>query len=154
MQKLSAQLTLSLSLRDEATFDNFYLGKNAEIVIELKKLIQKQGERIIFLCGGRGQGCSHLLQASCHEADHHQVSSVYLPLSNLLTYSPDLLDGLETLSLICIDDLAVIAQHKDWEEAVFHLFNRIYDTGGSIILAAHTLPKTIQFSLPDLVSRL
>src|SRR3990167_1620434 len=151
---LSAQLTLGLSLKDEATFDNFYLGKNAEIVIELKKLLKKQGERIIFLCGGRGQGCSHLLQAACHDASQQQLSSVYLPLANLLTLSPEILDGLETLSLICLDDLDVIAHHNEWEEAVFHLFNRTYDSGGSILFAAHTLPKSIHLHLPDLVSRL
>lgn len=153
-QKLSAQLTLGLSLRDEATFDNFYLGKNAEIVSELKKLIKKQGERIIFLCGGRGQGCSHLLQAACHEAYQQQYSSVYLPLSNLVTLSPEILDGLETLSLICLDDLDAIALYPEWAEAIFHLFNRIYDSGGNILFAAHTLPKAIPIQLPDLVSRL
>ncbi|OGT35936.1 MAG: DnaA regulatory inactivator Hda [Gammaproteobacteria bacterium RIFCSPHIGHO2_12_FULL_37_14] len=154
MQKLSAQLTLGLSLKDETTFDNFYLGKNAEIITELKKLANKQGERIIFLCGSRGQGCSHLLQACCHYAYQQRHSSVYLPLANLLTLSPEILDGLETRELICLDDLEVIAQHREWEEAVFHLFNRTYDSGGSIVFAAHTLPKSIQLHLADLESRL
>ena len=36
-KKVSAQLTLGVSLKDEATFDNFYLGDNAEIVSALKK---------------------------------------------------------------------------------------------------------------------
>lgn len=153
-QDLSAQLTLSLSLKDEATFDNFYLGKNAEIVNELKKLTKGQGERIIFLSGSRGQGCSHLLQASCHDASQQQRSSVYLPLANLLTLSPAVLDGLETLSLVCLDDLEVIAGYNEWEEAIFHLFNRIYDAGGCIVFAAHQLPKSTNLQLPDLVSRL
>src|SRR5437016_4141019 len=60
----------------------------------------------------------------------------------------------ESLSLICIDDLHVIANIPEWEEAVFHLYNRIYDTGGRIIIAANDLPKSINLGLPDLVSRL
>lgn len=161
MNKLSAQLTLGLSLKDEATFENFYPGKNLEIVSELKKTTRGHGERIIYLCGSRGQGSSHLLQASCHYAYQHQVSSVYLPLAELLSLksdarivTPEVLNGLETLALVCLDDLHMIAGHREWEEAVFHLYNRIYDAGGRIVLAAHDLPKSSQIGLPDLVSRL
>lgn len=154
MQQLSAQLTLGLSLKDEATFDNFYLGKNAEIIAELKKTVGGQGERIIYLCGSRGQGLSHLLQACCHEAHKKHLSSVYLPLAHLSTLKPDVLMGLESLSLVCLDDLQMIAGLPAWEEAVFHLYNRIYDAGGRLIIAAHDLPKSIQLKLPDLISRL
>jgi DnaA-homolog protein len=154
MQKLLPQLTLGLSLKDEATFDNFYAGKNAEIVAELKKTASGQGERIIYLCGTRGQGCSHLLQASCHYAHQHQLSSVYLPLANLLSLSPEVLNGLESLALVCLDDLHLATGHPEWEEAIFHLYNRIYDAGGKIVIAAHDLPKAIHLGLPDLVSRL
>lgn len=154
MHNLSAQLTLSLSLKDEATFENFYLGRNEEIVSELKKTVTADGEKTIYLCGTRGQGCTHLLQACCHYAHQHHLSSVYLPLANLLALSPELLIGLESLALICLDDLQVVAGHSEWEEAIFHLYNRVYDAGGRIIVAAHDLPKAIQLGLPDLISRL
>ena len=154
MHKLSPQLTLGLSLKDEATFDNFYSGKNAEIVSELKKISSGQGEKVIYLCGTRGQGCSHLLQACCHHAHQYQLGSVYLPLANLLSLSPEILNGLEALSLVCLDDLQVVAGHPEWEEAIFYLYNRVYDAGGRIVIAAHDLPKAIQLGLPDLESRL
>jgi len=154
MHKSFSQLTLGLSLKDEATFANFYAYKNVEIIAQLKKTASGSGEKIVYLCGVRGEGCSHLLQASCHYAHQQGFSSVYLPLANLLEYPPEILHGLETLSLICIDDLHVIAGHAKWEEAIFHLFNRVYDAGGSLIVAAHDLPKSLQLNLPDLVSRL
>lgn len=154
MQIGLGQLPLGMSIRDEATFDNFYAGSNAEIVATLKDVASGQGENIIYLCANRGQGCSHLLQASCHQAHLNQLSSVYLPLSNLSSMSPELLIGLESLSLVCIDDLHVIAGNPEWEEAIFHLFNRIFDANGRIMFAAHDLPKAINISLPDLVSRL
>jgi DnaA family protein len=66
----------------------------------------------------------------------------------------EILSGLESLALVCIDDLQVIAGLAEWEEAIFHLYNRIYDNGGSIMIAAKDLPKAIHLSLPDLVSRL
>lgn len=154
MLKTLIQLPLGLSLKDEATFDNFYAGKNAEIICQLKEVAGGLGERIIYLCGVRGEGLSHLLQACCHEAHRQHIRSVYLPLSNLIELSPDVLNGFESFALICLDDLHVIAGLPEWEEAVFHLYNRVYDAGGRIVIAAHDLPKQLNIALPDLVSRL
>lgn len=154
MRKLSSQLTLGLSLKNEATFANFYPAKNSEIVAELKKTACGQGEKVIYLCGSRGQGSSHLLQAACHYAHQHQRTSVYLPLAHLISLTPEILSGLELLDLVCLDDLHLIAGNIAWEEAVFHLYNKIYDTGNNIIISANNLPKAIHLSLPDLVSRL
>lgn len=154
MHPLTNQLTLGLSLRDEATFVNFHPGENAEIVAELKRTARGEGERIIFLCETRGQGASHLLKAACHASHEAGRTSVYLPLAQLINYSPEMLVGLEALQLVCIDDLHVIAAQSEWEEGIFHLFNRIYDAGGVIILAANKLPKLLQLQLPDLISRL
>jgi DnaA family protein len=149
-----AQLTLSLNPREEATFDHFYEGSNVEIIAQLKKIAQGQGEQVIYLYGQAGEGLSHLLQAACHAAHQHQLTSVYLPLAELAPLSTEVLLGLETLSLICIDDLEAITGKADWEEALFHLYNRIYDTGGRIVMAAHHAPHALSIALPDLASRL
>lgn len=154
MQTFSPQLTLGISANDPATFNNFFAGNNIEIVAALKKTASGMGERIVYLCGSRGQGLSHLLQAACVHAHQHKLGSVYLPLGNLLSYSPDVLNGLENLDLICVDDLHLLAGKGEWEEALFHLFNRIYDAGGRIIFGAHDLPKALGLQLPDLESRL
>lgn len=154
MQKVSSQLTLGLSLKDEATFANFYTAKNAEIVAELKKTASGQAEKVIYLCGSRGQGRSHLLQAACHYAHQQRMTSVYLPLASLVSLTPEVLNGLELLDLICIDDLHVVAGQAEWEEAIFHLYNRVYDADKRIIIAANDLPKNIHLGLPDLISRL
>ena len=154
MQKPLIQLALGLSLKDEATFDNFYPGKNTEIIAALKKTASGQGERMTYLCGGEGQGCSHLLQACCHAANLHHIRSVYLPFSQITTLSLDLLTGLESVALICLDDIQLIAGHLSWEEAIFHLYNRVFDAGGSLMIGAKELPKTIPLKLPDLASRL
>lgn len=153
MQTLSNQLTLGLSLKDEATFINFYAAQNAEIITELKKTVH-QGEKVVYLCGSRGQGRSHLLQASCHYAHQQQLTSVYLPLAQLISLTPEVLNGFESLDLVCIDDLHLIAGQPEWEEAIFHLYNRLYDADRKIVLSANDLPKAIQIQLPDLVSRL
>jgi DnaA family protein len=154
MDKFPPQLTLGLHLKDEATFENFYSANNTEIISVLKNAISGEGEKIIFLHGTRGQGCTHLLQACCHEA---HLNSVYLPLAHLLArddkkrVAPEII---ERVAVVCLDDLQAIAGHPEWEEAIFHLYNRIYDNGGRIIMAAHDSPKALPLGLPDLISRL
>lgn len=154
MQAFSEQLPLGLTLRDEATFENFYGLANREIVIELKKTASAQGERVVYLSGVRGQGCSHLLQACCHYAHSHQLPSVYIPFEQADAFSPALLVGLEKLSLVCLDDVHLIAGQKKWQEAVFHLYNRVIDAGSSIIFAANVPPRGMDSLLPDLISRM
>ncbi len=154
MYAFSEQLPLGMSLRDDATFDNFYGQANREIVLELKKTASGAGERVVYLSGVRGQGCSHLLQACCHYAHHHDLRSVYLPLEHLLSLSPEVLNNLETLDLICVDDLHLASGNRRWEEASFHLYNRIFDAKKAIVFGANVPPKGLNLSLPDLVSRL
>ncbi|MDR3477751.1 MAG: DnaA regulatory inactivator Hda [Gammaproteobacteria bacterium] len=148
------QLTLGVGLKDEATFANYYAGQNGPLIQELKKTASGVGDRVIYFCGSGGQGCTHLLQASCHEATHHKQTSVYLPMASLIEYSPAIFDGLESLMLICIDDVHLIAGRPQWEEAFFHAYNRIHDAGGRLIVTANVMPKSLGLALPDLVSRL
>lgn len=158
---LTPQLTLVFTLRDEATFQSFCVGENQEIVSVLREAAISQGECLVYLHGHRGEGLSHLLQATCHHAYQHQVSSIYLPLRDLLVvengkeaFTPEIFLGLESLSVICIDDLQLIAGLAPWEEAFFHLFNRIQAAGRTLIIAASDGPKALGIHLPDLVSRL
>lgn len=148
------QLTLGVGLKDEATFANFYPGKNQQIVAELKKSASGQGENLLYVCGIGGEGCTHLLQACCHQANQHGLRSVYLPLANYDDFSPDIFEGLESLDLVCVDDIHKIANNPQWEEAFFHAFNRIHDIGARLIVTANVMPKSLQATLPDVVSRL
>ncbi len=149
--RVITQLTLGVGLKDEATFANYFAGKNALLVEELKKAAQGAGERVIYFYG---QGSTHLLQACCHEAHQHGLSAAYLPLASLIDFSPDVFEGLESRQLICIDDIHRIAGNRIWEEAVFHAYNRIHDKGGQLMMTASMAPKSLGLALPDMVSRL
>lgn len=149
-----SQLTLGVGLKDEATFANYYAGKNALLIEELKKSSRGIGERVIYFYGAGGQGATHLLQACCHEADQHGLSAAYLPMNSLIDFSPDVFEGLESRQLICIDDVHKIAGKPIWEEAFFHAYNRIHDMGNRLIVTAKMAPKLLGLTLPDVVSRL
>ncbi len=151
---MQTQLTLGVGLKDDATFANFYAAENQQLITELKKIAMGAGERFIYFCGGSGEGCTHLLQAVCHEANQHHLRSVYIPLENIRDFSPEMLDDLEMLDVICIDDIHKIAGLPAWEEAFFHAYNRIHDANKKLIVTANALPNDLQFTLPDLQSRL
>ena len=71
------QLTLSVALRDDATFDNFYAGTNTTVLQCLQDFAGLQSEPFVYLWGPAASGRSHLLQACCHA----NTQAVYLDLS-------------------------------------------------------------------------
>lgn len=150
---MNTQLTLGVMLRDDATFDNFFVGTNQQALSCLVQLVQGKGERIVYLSGPNGAGVSHLLQACCHAACFEQQSSIYLPLSEP-QLTPEVLQDLEGIDLICVDDLESAVENSEWEEQLFHLYNRVRDSGGRLLLGAKAPPSQLHCQLEDLRSRL
>ncbi len=81
-------------------------------------------------------------------------SAVYLPMREIGPLSPEILFGLEQLSLICLDDIHLITGSADWEEALFHLFNRLRESNCHLIISADQPPNRLNIQLADLKSRL
>jgi DnaA family protein len=148
------QLTLSVSLRDEATFSNYFTQENAFAVQALQTLAQGKGESSVYLWGKTGTGRSHLLQAVCHQAQSDNLAASYLPLSEHVFLDPAMCEGLEAMDVICVDDIDAIARLADWEEALFHLFNRVRAAQKHIVFAATAALQDNPIKLPDLRSRL
>lgn len=153
--RVQVQLPLCVQIRDDASFGNFYVATNQELVDSLQRsCLGKTSDGAIYFSGPASAGKTHLLHAVCHAAQEHDISSVYLPLAELHQESPELLEGLEQLQLICVDDLQAIAANAKWEEGLFHLFNRVFDSGAQIIFSADKAINNLGIELPDLTSRL
>lgn len=152
------QLSLGVTLNDDATFDNFHApsgSSNAQASALVRAQAEGLGEQVVFLWGAPGVGLTHLLQAGCHRAHDSGLSFQYLPLQELIEVEPHhLFEGLEALEYICIDNLEAVAGRADWEEALFHLFNRVREQGHRLLLAAHKGPHQLPIELADLRSRL
>lgn len=158
MTALSQQLSLGVSLNDDATFDNFYApmpSHNALVVQGLRQQLSERGETFIYVWGAPGCGLTHLLQAACHQAQSQGLSFQYLPLRDVVGYAPDeLLVGLDTLDFICLDCLMAIANRPDWERAIFNLYNQLREAGKKLLVAAEQSPRDLPVGLEDLRSRL
>lgn len=148
------QIPLSVSLRDDARFENFYAQGNELVCASLKAVASGAGEQFTYIWGSPGVGCTHLLQAVCHEADPIGRSAAYLPLDELKPMGAGILEGMEYLDLVCIDGISAVAGERAWEEALFHFFNRIREQGNTLIIAATAAPRHLGINLPDLASRL
>ncbi|MEM8564294.1 MAG: DnaA regulatory inactivator Hda [Pseudomonadota bacterium] len=147
------QLPLPVQLNDDATFENFLLhGTIQTLVHALMQQADGAGESMIFLSGTTGTGKSHLLQASCHRVGS---DAIYLPLSELVNYRPEeIFQGIETLDLICLDDLEHVLGRRDWELALFNLHNRVRERSSRLLIAGNSVPRLLTLELPDLRSRL
>jgi DnaA family protein len=152
------QLSLGVSLNDDATFENFYAPPttpNAQILSALRLQIETTNEPFIFLWGVAGCGLTHLLQGACHHAQTCEKSFQYFPLRDVAGYAPDeLFIGLEALDLVVLDALDEVINRPEWELALFNLFNRLRDAGKLLIVAAIHGPQELVVNLPDLKSRL
>jgi DnaA family protein len=151
---MTQQLPLSLWLQHLPSLDDFIVGQNQVVIDALQRSLEGGGEAILYLFGPAGCGRSHLLQGQCALAEKHGLQCAYLGLSDRATLSPQMLEGLETLDLIAVDDVQLIAGDRVWEAALFALFNRCHDLGTRMIFSADCGPASLPIRLPDLRSRL
>ncbi|PCM46227.1 DnaA regulatory inactivator Hda [Marinobacter sp. ANT_B65] len=151
----SSQLVLGVRLRDDARFDNFHGDRNREAALRLLSVFSEPaGLPVVVVCGDSDTGKSHLLQAACHRAEAEGRSAVCISIAELEPFGPESLAGLDTMDVVALDDLDRVAGKADWEEAVFHLYNRLHDQGRMLVVSLSEVPGSLPFLLPDLVSRL
>lgn len=149
----SKQIPLQLIPRRDGRFEDFVAGPNIAVLQALKHVPQ-EGAVNIFLSGDPGSGKTHLLNALCHETRKRDQRAFYLALERLPVDAIASLQGLEQYDLVCVDDLHVIAGQHNWEEALFHCFNRIRKAGGRLVVSSRTRLSALDLVLPDLASRL
>ncbi len=151
---MKSQLPLTLGPKDCACFESFFPGRNGEVLENLRRAVAAPGEPVLYLWGGSGTGKSHLLQAVCHALGETNAAAFYFPMTLADQIPYEALDGLETMAVVCIDDMEAIAGHRDWELALMRLFVRIHQAGGGLIVAGAAVPAALGIKLTQLSSRL
>ena len=150
-----SQLSLPLSLPDDETFNSFYAWENASLLSAIQAAINQPHGSYLYLWSRDGGGKSHLLHAACAEVSSKDRAVGYVPLDKRAWFVPDVLEGMEHLSLVCIDNVQCIAGDEEWEMALFNLYNRILETGKTcLLITGDRPPRQIPLQLPDLASRL
>ncbi len=142
------QLALDFALPPAPTLDNFVPGRNAELVVNLRRLATGDPqERIFYLWGERGSGRTHLLRATVSEARRAGASAAYVACGR----KKDLGDGLDRMDCVALDDVDQL--DAEAQEAIFHLYNALRERGGALLASGAAPP--VQLTLrDDLVTRL
>ena len=146
------QLTLGVGLDDDARFENFFVSDVNQSLVST--LAASENEPFLYIWGNGSPGLSHLLQASCNKSTAEGRGAIYVPLADQSQFAPQILEGAESLSLVCIDDIESIAGDVEWEAALFTAFNAMRQTGTQLIIAGHMGAQQLTIQLPDLHSRL
>lgn len=147
------QLPLEFKFNNEYTFESFIPGSNDELVEVLKKFNTGDENPVVYFWGKSGVGKTHLLQALCQSQPFREKPVAMIPLESDETF-PDMLDGLERMSLVCVDSLQCVSGNADWENALFHFYNRACELSTPLVMCANAPPGQLGLSLPDLQSRL
>jgi DnaA family protein len=143
-------MVLPLQLQDHAVFESFQSDGNETLVAFLIDTAARQAGHGCWLWGAASTGKTHLLQASCALAGDR---AVYLALDQFAEAGAGILDGMESRSLICLDNMDAVAGRADWERALFQLYNEVIQAGGAIVVGSEVSVRECGFELPDLISR-
>jgi len=108
---------------------------------------------VLWIWGRAGAGKTHLLQAACAATSAAGGAATYVDLEATGS-APALLEGCETLDLVCLDALDRVSAEAGWNEAIFRLYTLMQDGPGRLYVATTAPPASLRFQLPDLRSRL
>ncbi|HLR16661.1 MAG TPA: DnaA regulatory inactivator Hda [Alcanivoracaceae bacterium] len=147
------QLTLPLYLEDGLNYASYVADENCAVVQATQAWAKGEMEQI-FLYGEKGSGRSHLIHAAIKLADEEGFATCVLPCKELVQMPPEVLEGIEQFTMVAVDDVDTFAGQPEWEEALFHLYNRCRELGHSMLFSAERKPHDSGFQLPDLISRL
>lgn len=150
---MSQQLPLTLPLPTPATLDDFIFADDGQLA-DLLTQQREHSQPLLYLHGPQASGKTHLLLGQCSALQSHGAQIAYLPCQEHATLHPSMLDNLEQLDLIAIDDVQALAGWDDWEQALFHLFNRARERGCQLLFSSDVPPGQLTIELADLRSRL
>ncbi|WP_370186320.1 DnaA regulatory inactivator Hda [Alloalcanivorax sp.] len=150
---MTGQLPLALELREGHALENFHAGPNRAAWATVSAAGDGD-ERQVFVWSAAGQGRSHLLEGAVRRAQEQGRDACLLPAAELLPLVPDVLESMEQFQLLAVDDVDLFAGHREWEEALFHLYHRVMALGGTLLFSAGASPGGVPWGLPDLATRL
>jgi DnaA family protein len=150
---VTRQLTLEVNLPKDPALNGFVAGPNAEALAAVQGCADGSGESYLYLWGPSGSGKTHLLLGASRDLEGRGQTALYLDLGTE-GLEPAMLQGLESLELVCLDNIQLVAGDRDWERALFDLFNRLRENGCRLLAAAHVPVAELGLRLPDLRSRL
>lgn len=141
------QLALDLASPPAPTLDNFVVGENAEVVAALRALMRGDGdERFVYLWGGPGSGCTHLLRAVMQglrepSRTAHLCTKTDVPAA----------DAVGSADAVGVDDVQALPPPEQIK--LFNIFNKLKESSGIMLVTGDVPPARLSLRA-DLLTRL
>lgn len=140
------QLALTLAPAPAPALDNFFPGRNAELLTLLGNLVAGLNvERSVYLWGEAGSGRSHLLRATVDGLQAAGLVCLYVRRGD-----PVPVPSAE-LRAVAVDDVETLDARN--QRAFFNLYNQIRERTGIVLAAGNAPPARLKLR-PELVTRL
>jgi DnaA family protein len=140
------QLALTLAPPPAPALDNFFPGRNAELLTSLRNLVAGRSvERCIYLWGDAGSGRSHLLRATIAALSAAGLACLYVSRGHPMPAPA------AELRAVAVDDVEALDARN--QRGFFNLYNQLRERAG-IVLAAGDAPPVRLKLRPELVTRL
>ena len=146
------QLTFPWNTVNKSSLESFYASKDNLHVVSILK--DKTFQDDLFIYGSKESGKTYLLQAICNSYSSLNKSSLYIPLKKAMDYGVEIFESLENIQLICLDGIENVISAIEWEKAIFNLINKTLISKSRLIITSSEDLESLNFSLPDLESRL
>lgn len=136
IQLVQGVLTLSAPLWP--SLDSFIVGQNEKTLQQLNAWLQAASPTISYLTGEASSGKTHLAQAILSQQSQQGLPCAFISAKDSAGMRPDRLQGMEQLSLICIDDADRLLSQSAWRQAIQQLVELMRDSGGMMLLVQRT----------------
>ncbi|MEO8156819.1 MAG: DnaA regulatory inactivator Hda [Betaproteobacteria bacterium] len=140
------QLALSLAPPPAPALDNFFPGRNAELLAVLCNLVAgREAERCIYLWGEAGSGRSHLLSATLAGLRAAGLNCLHLGSGEPVPAPA------AQLRAVAVDDVEMLDARN--QRAFFNLYNQLRERTGIVLAAGDAPPARLKLR-PELLTRL
>jgi DnaA-homolog protein len=140
------QLALTLAPPPAPALDNFFPGRNVELLTLLGNLVAgRDVERSIYLWGDAGSGRSHLLRATIAALNTAGLVCLHVSQGDPIP-APS-----AELRAVAVDDIETLDARN--QRAFFNLYNQLRERAGIVLAAGDAPPARLRLR-PELVTRL
>lgn len=147
-RRLMKQIAFNFTPRPEPTLENFIVGRNAELLHNMRRLLSTDSsERAIYLWGATGSGRTHLLQGFVNTARALSAKAAYLPATELTPRA----SSCNSMEYVAVDD--VEALDEGGQRVLFNLCNDLRDRHAALVVSGNLPPARLALRA-DLLTRL
>ncbi len=116
----------------------------------------------IYVCGGKGTGKTHFLQAAASGLAQRGLRCFYVRGDTFMEHVVSAIradkmtlfrDAYRNVDVLFVDDVGILSGKGATQEEFFHTFNTLHLAGKQIVLSALCAPQELEEIAPRLISR-